>query len=121
MPSRWYMASMVKAEFRGALFDGAALVANPAPGADAFVCDPCVKACYGRTGEQVRPPPRRELLLWWFKSRGWNASVDRVLVPEERLPLVAKGPADTLSRTCAHAPHLPALPRPQQTNHNSHS
>jgi hypothetical protein len=78
MPSRWYMASMVKAEFRGALFDGAALVANPAPGADAFVCDPGVKACYGRTGEQVRPHPRSDLLLWWFKTRGWNASGDRV-------------------------------------------
>ena len=53
MPGRWYMASVVKTEFLGSVFDGATPVNSSATGADAYVCDPGVQTCFGRTGEQV--------------------------------------------------------------------
>ena len=63
MPGRWYMASLVKTEFRGTLWDGATLVDNPAPGQNAYVCDPGVKSCFGRTGVQVSYRAITQILL----------------------------------------------------------
>jgi hypothetical protein len=53
LPSRWYMSSIVKTEFKGTTFAGAHPVPVAAPGSPAFACDPGIPSCYGYTGEQV--------------------------------------------------------------------
>ena len=76
MPGRWYIASLVKTEFSGTLFDGASLVDNPAPGQDAYVCDPGVASCFGRTGDQVGWPARAGVCALAPRSHARTSRID---------------------------------------------
>jgi hypothetical protein len=62
LPARWYMASIVKTEFKGTTFAGAHLVPDAPPGSPAFACDPGTPSCYGYTGEQVTHQGKWDIL-----------------------------------------------------------
>ncbi len=72
LPARWYMASIVKTEFKGTTFAGAHLVPDAPPGSPAFACDPGTPSCYGYTGEQVTHQEKWDIL--------WNKKWDRLCV-----------------------------------------